>query len=277
MYCKYCGTEVSPSHIYCAGCGAPVSAERSVPLTPEVIVAERPAVHVKEEPKTCLILAIVFASVGLIPFINMLLLPPAIVLGIVGLFTGRRVGLKVTTAIILTISLIVSVFWMVPFFSDLDSEDRGEWHIDYELDEFERPVEMDYMTNTEAFEGKIKEISGEYDLEAYVIVHRDGVDLQLHRYHGGPIRVQEYTVFNVTFLDENGTKHYTTATMDPEDESMHLADWMLVELLKTNETVQVYVAEQENDEADTYLFTAVRGNFNDVYHDYYQGVFISAA
>ncbi len=276
MYCKYCGTEVSPSHIYCAGCGAPVSTERSVPFTPEVIVAERPAVYVKEEPKTCLILAIVFASVGLIPFINMLLLPPAIVLGIVGLFTGRRVGLKVATAIILTISLIVSVFWMVPFFSDLDSEDRGEWYIDYELDEFERPVGMEYMTNTEAFEGKIKEISGEYDLEAYVIVNRDGVDLQLHHYYGSSIRVWEYTVFNVTFLDENGTKHYTTATMDPEDESMHLADWTLVELLKTNETVQVYVAEQENDEADTYLFTAVRGNFNDVYHDYYQGVFISA-
>ena len=74
----------------------------------------------------CAILAIIFGAIGMIPFLNFVFLPVALVLGIVGLATskGKKKGAMIASIIVLVISLIISIAWMSAEFGKEDFNDK---------------------------------------------------------------------------------------------------------------------------------------------------------
>ena len=111
MFCEKCGNRVDENANFCQRCGHDLSgakAQVSVPLTPT-----------KENGKkssTCSVMSIAFAAVGLIPLLNFIFLPVAIILAIIGFATGKNKGekVKIASAIVVAASITISLLWIIP-------------------------------------------------------------------------------------------------------------------------------------------------------------------
>ena len=126
MYCTRCGEYLSDGDVYCSRCGVRVK---------PVIINNSPI----EEKSTnvCAVLAIIFGSIGFVPGLNLLFLPPAIVLAIIGLATGanKKKGAVIACSIVVSLSLLFSVGWMSNCEEGYDEgeDGRGEhYHERYE-------------------------------------------------------------------------------------------------------------------------------------------------
>ena len=115
--CGKCGTPLVTGQEFCSKCGQKVG----VMLDHNVSSAiNQFNANIKpEKPKkgnVCSVLAIVFGSIGFIPLLNILFLPPAIILAIIGLCISknRKKGRTIASIIVVSISLIVSLSWMGP-------------------------------------------------------------------------------------------------------------------------------------------------------------------
>lgn len=111
MYCEKCGNQIDENTKLCQNCG------NNLREAQETIVEPAIAPNTKEKKSNMYsILSIVFASIGLIPLLNILFVPVSVILAVIGLVTGKNKGakIKIVSVIVLVISIIISLVWMVP-------------------------------------------------------------------------------------------------------------------------------------------------------------------
>lgn len=110
--CKQCNNLLADDASFCSNCGYKVE-ENDIP-TPTHIVANPP-----KKTNVCSLLAVIFGAIGIIPLLNFVFLPIAIILAIIGLIISknRKKGITIASAIVVIISLVISILWVAPTFS----------------------------------------------------------------------------------------------------------------------------------------------------------------
>lgn len=133
--CPQCGAPVQQGQEFCSACGQRLIQPQAQPVVEPQPVYQQPVYQqpayqqapVYQQPmyqqpvppappkkNVCAILAIIFGAIGMIPLLNFLFLPVAIVLGIIGIFKskGRKKGTMIASVIVVTISLLISIAWI---------------------------------------------------------------------------------------------------------------------------------------------------------------------
>lgn len=122
-YCKQCSEPLSDGVVFCPKCGFKVEETNNEPQ-----IANNTEIPQKKT-NVCSILAIVFGAIGIVPLLNFLFLPAAIILAIIGavLNKNRKKGVVIASAIVVVISLVISIAWLAPAFtpSKTPSENNG--------------------------------------------------------------------------------------------------------------------------------------------------------
>ena len=110
-YCKQCNEPLSDNVAFCHKCGHKVRESHVQVQTKRNIVVP------KKKTNICSLLALIFGAIGIIPLLNFLFLPVAVILAIIGLFLSknRKKGLTIASLIVVIISLIASIAWLTPF------------------------------------------------------------------------------------------------------------------------------------------------------------------
>lgn len=113
MYCEKCGAQIDENAKFCPNCGNNLKEKQNLGTAPSV---EPSSVPVKKSNSVCLVLSIVFAAIGIIPLLNILFLPIAVILAIIGFVTNKNeiIKIKIASAIVVIISIIISLLWMIP-------------------------------------------------------------------------------------------------------------------------------------------------------------------
>lgn len=133
--CGKCGAPLEEGQEFCSKCGQKIG----VILDPNVSSAinEFNAAIQPEAPQkknVFSLLALILGAVGIIPILNIVLLPAAIILAIIGLIRIKKAkkGLAIASIVVVSISLIISLCWMGPAmfgsedFNDMYSSIEGE-------------------------------------------------------------------------------------------------------------------------------------------------------
>ena len=179
--CGKCGAPLGEGQEFCPQCGQKVG----VILDPNVSSAID-AFNANLQPTAptkmniFALLALIFGAVGVIPILNFLFLPIAIIFAIIGLVRCKytKKGLVIASSIIVAISLVISLCWMLPamfgsedfndMYSSIESESwctiasDGSW---MELDT--NPYDIDDYYNSTALY-KIKAVNSELGFSSAV-------------------------------------------------------------------------------------------------------------
>lgn len=181
--CGKCGAPLTEGQEFCAKCGQKVG----VILDQNVSNAiNQFNANIKpDKPKkgnACSVLAIVFGSIGLIPLLNILFLPPAIILAIIGLCISknRKKGRTIASIIVVSISLIISLLWMGPELNLFGTQDFNDRYSSYESESWcsiasdgswmeidTNPYDLDDYSNSTAL-AKIKSVNSDLGFSSAV-------------------------------------------------------------------------------------------------------------
>ena len=113
MYCEKCGTQINENAKFCPNCGNNLIEAQNSETIPSAEVSSASVVKKKSK---CLVLSIIFAAIGIIPLLNILFLPVAVVLAIIGFVTDKNgiTKTKIVNAIVVILSVVISLLWMIP-------------------------------------------------------------------------------------------------------------------------------------------------------------------
>lgn len=179
--CGKCGAPLEEGQEFCSKCGQKIGVilDSNVSSAIDAFNANiQPAAPTKKN--VFALLALIFGAVGLIPIMNFLFLPIAIIFAIIGLVRSKytKKGLVIASAIVVAISLVISLCWMLPamfgsedfndMYSSIESESwctiasDGSW---MELDT--NPYDIDDYYNSTALY-KIKSVNSELGFSSSV-------------------------------------------------------------------------------------------------------------
>ena len=113
MYCNKCGTQINENAKFCPNCGHNLTEWQNPKSAPNVEIRIEP---IKKRKSTYLILSIVFAAIGIIPLLNFLFLPLAVIFAIIGFVTNKNIftKTKIASVIVVIISIVISLLWIIP-------------------------------------------------------------------------------------------------------------------------------------------------------------------
>lgn len=119
--CKQCNNLLADDASFCSNCGCKVE-ENDIP-TPTQILETPP-----KKTNVYSLLAIIFGAIGIIPLLNFLFLPVAIILAIIGLILSknRKKGITIASVAVVIISLIISIAWISPNTSEKSINDTND-------------------------------------------------------------------------------------------------------------------------------------------------------
>lgn len=145
------------------------------------------------------------------------------------------------------------------------------WESAFYVDEFNNPTNEAYMRNAENFVGTFSNsATTNSKLYARILIDVEDVAIRLWEYGSQEVNAYSTTYYNITFLDDNGTKHYSKGTMYKNGDRIHLEDWTFVSLLLQNQKLKIYIEENSKYGYNTtYLFEVKNGNFDTVYSTFY--------
>lgn len=119
--CKQCNNLLADDAVFCSNCGYKVD-ENDIPM-PTKIVTTPP-----KKTNVCSLLAVIFGAIGIIPLLNFLFLPAAIILVVIGLILSknRKKGITIASVAVVIISLVISIAWISPITSGKPIVDSKE-------------------------------------------------------------------------------------------------------------------------------------------------------
>jgi hypothetical protein len=146
----------------------------------------------------------------------------------------------------------------------------GVWEEAFYVDEFNTPTNEAYIRNSEFFIGVFSNsATTNSKLYAMLLIDSDSIAIKLWEYGSQLVNAYSTTYYDITILDDNGRKHYTTGTMYKNGERIFLKDKTFISLLKKNQKLKVYIEEDsEYGYNTTYLFEVINGNFNTIYSSF---------
>lgn len=146
----------------------------------------------------------------------------------------------------------------------------GRWQKAFYVDEFNNPTNKAYIYNKNSFNGTFSNsATNNSSLSAQILIDSDYVSIVLYEYSNMRVKGITTTNYDITILDDNGVKHYTTGTMYENDDRIRLLDTNLINLIKSNERIQIHLVENAKyGYPSSYLFSVTRENFTSVYDDF---------
>lgn len=110
--CKQCNNFLTDDVKFCPNCGCKIE-ENSNPTSTQIIATP------PKKTNICSLLAVIFGAIGIIPLLNFLFLPTAIILAIIGLILSknRKKGITIASVAVVIISLVISITWISPITS----------------------------------------------------------------------------------------------------------------------------------------------------------------
>lgn len=150
-------------------------------------------------------------------------------------------------------------------------ESFGTWEKAFYVDEFNNPTNQAYLRTSDVLYGTFSNsATTDSTLYAKILIDAEDVAIKLWEYGSNEVNAYTSTDYEITILDDSGTKHYTSGTMYKNGERIYLSDWTLVNLLQNNTQLKIYIRENSKYGVNsTYLFSVKNGNFNSVYYDFY--------
>lgn len=155
--CKQCNNLLADDASFCSNCGCEVEGN-DIP-TPTQIVKTPP-----KKTNVCSLLSIIFGAIGIIPLLNFLFLPVAIILAIIGLILSknRKKGITIASVVVVIISLIISIAWIFPNTSEKSvndtNEDVGTSSVDSSMEEQYEYISFPDTVTTDYFQINIESV-----------------------------------------------------------------------------------------------------------------------
>lgn len=142
-----------------------------------------------------------------------------------------------------------------------------KWTKNYYIDDFNEPTDEWYVSYN--FNGTFSNsATTDSRLSGYVIIDESDISIMLYEYNNHQVKNiyshdKEYTV--VTRLSDGSEKEFTAAIYPDSDRILFKSsDYSTItDMLKTNETVKVYIYETDNS-ITNYLFTIESSNLGDI-------------
>ena len=142
------------------------------------------------------------------------------------------------------------------------------WQQNYYVDEFNNPTNQAYIKNKTYFIGSFSNsATNNSKLYAYLLIDKDDVAIKMWEYGSYLVKGTSTTSYNITILDDNDGKHYTSGTIYKNGDRIYFSDSnFIISLIKQNEKLKIYLVENSQyGYKSTYLFEVERGNFSSVY------------
>ena len=146
----------------------------------------------------------------------------------------------------------------------------AKWKISYYVDEFNNYTDEAYITNPDMFVGTFSNsATTNSKLYAKILIDSDDISIKLWEYGSNEVNAFTSTSYDITVLDDSGTKHYLSGTMYKGGERIRLSNIKLIDLLKNNTQLKIYIQENNSYGVDsTYLFSVDCNGFNSVYQSF---------
>ena len=158
--CKQCNNLLADDASFCSNCGCEVE-ENDIPAPPQIITTPPKKINVYS------LLAIIFGAIGIIPLLNFLFVPAAIILAIIGLIVSknRKKGVTIASVAVVVISLVISIVWISPIASgksavdiDNDAEDSQTLSVDSPTEERYEHISFPDTIITDYFQINIESV-----------------------------------------------------------------------------------------------------------------------
>lgn len=141
------------------------------------------------------------------------------------------------------------------------------WQIGEYVDEFELPTGKKYMF-VDGYGTFSNSATTNSELYAVLQVDKDNIGFMLFEYGDNLVKgIFDYEDYNITILDEKGTKHYYTGTIYDDGTRIYFDNSDRVKvtsLLRYNKSIKVYM-ESTKYSKSTYLFTLETTGYDSAY------------
>lgn len=146
------------------------------------------------------------------------------------------------------------------------------WETSFYVDEFQNPTNEAYMRNRELFVGVFSNsATTNSKLTARILIDADDIAIKMWEYGSYEVNAYSTTYYDITLLDDDGNKYYTTGTMYKNGDRIYFKDLTFITLLQQNTSLKVYISEDSKYGFNsTYLFEVTNGNFNSQYSSFFQ-------
>lgn len=144
------------------------------------------------------------------------------------------------------------------------------WKIDYYVDEFNNPTNESFIKNSNYFIGTFSNsATTNSKLNVLILIDKNKTSIKLWEYGWSQVKGYSNTTYDITYLDVNGNRSYSSGTLHKNSDRIILNDLSLISLLQKNTELEIYIEEDSQyGYNSTYLFTIKRDNFNDIYNQY---------
>ena len=147
-------------------------------------------------------------------------------------------------------------------------ENFSAWEIGEYTDEFKQPTGKKYMV-ADAYGTFSNSATTNSDLYAAVQIDKDNIGIMLWEYGSYLVKgTFDYEDYNITILDDNGTKHYFTGTIYKSGTRVYFDDAdrsAVINLMRNNNTLKIYLKSTKYS-ISTYLFTINTKGFSSAYN-----------
>lgn len=147
-------------------------------------------------------------------------------------------------------------------------ENFSTWEIGEYEDEFGQPIGKKYMLidSQGTFSNSATTNS---DLYAALQIDKDNIGIMLWEYGRNLVKgTFDYEDYDITILDEKGTKHYFTGTIYKSGNRIYFEDAdrsKVINILKKNDAIKIYIKSTKYS-ISSYLFTVSTKGFDSTYN-----------
>ena len=147
------------------------------------------------------------------------------------------------------------------------NENLSSWEIGEYVDEFKEPTGKKYMIADTIGTFSNSATSGS-TLNASLQIDIDNIGIMLWEYGSNLVKgTSDYEEYNITILDESGTKHYFTGIIYKGGTRVYFYEddrSAVISLLRKNDKVKIYLKSSKYS-ISTYLFTIDTTGFDTIY------------